>query len=65
MINTGVYGMIRHPMQSSFVILFLFASNSYTVDRLVFILINIVGILIGVYNEEKGLRFKMDGYKEY
>jgi hypothetical protein len=52
-------------MQSSFVILFLFASNSYTVDRLVFILINIVGILIGVYNEEKGLRFKMDGYKEY
>lgn len=52
-------------MQSSFVILFLFASNSYTVDRLVFILFNIVGILIGVYNEEKDLRFKMDGYKEY
>lgn len=63
--NTGLYGYVRHPMQSSVIILLIFGSNVYTVDSLIFITVNILGIIIGVFFEENRLRRKFIDYKNY
>lgn len=51
LVSTGIYKYSRHPMQASVILLFLFASNIYTIDRLVFIVVNLMGIFVGVYYE--------------
>jgi protein-S-isoprenylcysteine O-methyltransferase Ste14 len=37
----------------------------YTVDRVIFILVNVLGVFVGVYYEEQKLRVKFKGYREY
>lgn len=63
--STGLYGYCRHPMQASIISLFLLSSNIYTVDRLIFIFVNVIGILIAVNHEEKNLRIKFPDYQLY
>lgn len=48
LVTSGLYSYCRHPMQASVMVLLLFASNIYTIDRLVFIFVHLVGIVIGV-----------------
>lgn len=52
-------------MQGSVILLLLFASNQYTFDRLIFVAVNLLGIVVGVTYEEKRLRVKFPGYGEY
>ena len=47
----GLYGIVRHPMQLGGLLLFSFGYPEYTVDRVVFIVVNVMGILMGVYFE--------------
>ena len=49
--DTGLYGISRNPMQAGFLVLFLFGSNIYTVDRLIFIAVTTFGIVTGVFME--------------
>lgn len=65
LVSSGLYGYCRHPMQSSVITLLIFAHNIYTIDRLIFIIVNCLGIFVGVYYEEKRLRIKFKGYKDY
>lgn len=51
-----VYKLCRHPMQAGFIGLFIFSSPNYNLGRFLFCLIMIIGILIGVFEEEKFLR---------
>ena len=46
-------------------VLMLFISNIYTVDRLVYILSHYLGIIIGITFEERRLEKRFMGYKEY
>lgn len=52
-------------MQFSIVLSIVFASNVYTVDKMVFLAVNLVGIIIGILYEEKRSIKKFKGYKEY
>lgn len=52
-------------MQGSVCLLLLFVSNAYTIDRLVFIGVHIIGIMIGVTMEEKRLCLKFKNYLAY
>lgn len=61
----SLYGWCRHPMQASTLLLLAFASNVYTVDRLIFIAVNFIGILIGIAMEEKRLSRKFTQYEGY
>lgn len=63
--NTGLYGFCRHPMQASIITLILFSSNIYTVDRIIFVVVNVIGILIAINHEEKNLRIKFPDYHLY
>ena len=62
---TGLYGIVRHPMQASMLILLIFSSNIYTVDRIVFLSANFFGILVGINMEEKRLQQRFPKYIEY
>ena len=52
-------------MQCSIILTMIFASNVYTVDRIVFLAVNFIGILLGILYEEKRSIKKFNGYKEY
>jgi hypothetical protein len=39
---------MRHPMVGSMLILMLFSSNIYTMDRIIFLAVMIVGVMIGI-----------------
>lgn len=49
LVTTGLYGWCRHPMQSAVFGAVLFVSNVYTVDRLVLLAVNLVGVLLGIW----------------
>ena len=53
LITTGAYGWCRHPMQIAVIILIVFASPYFTVDRIIFIAVHVIGIVVGVALEEK------------
>lgn len=52
-------------MQASVVVLLLSASHLYTIDRIVFIAVHLIGIFVGVSFEEKRLKKRFIGYEEY
>jgi protein-S-isoprenylcysteine O-methyltransferase Ste14 len=65
-ITTGPYAMVRHPMYSSMIVLYLFtpiALGSYwaLIPTVLFLLVLIPRIL----GEEKELTEHLDGYREY
>lgn len=55
LITSGVYGLVRHPMQSGAILLIIFGNGTYTVERLIWSCIHFTFVLIGVMMEEKRL----------
>ena len=51
-----VYKLCRHPMQAGFIGLFIFSSCNYTLGRVLYIVCMLIGITIGVNEEEKFLQ---------
>ena len=65
-VDTGLYGIVRHPMYTATIILFL--SMPLILGSLIsFFIFLIYPVLIGVraVNEEKFLMKELDGYQEY
>ena len=65
-IDTGLYGIVRHPMYT--VTVFLFLSMPLILDSLISFLIMLAYIPIimkRIRNEEQVLEKELDGYKEY
>ena len=65
-IDTGLYGIVRHPMYTSTI--FLFLSMPLVLDSLFsFMVMFIYPIVIisRIKNEEKVLERELEGYKEY
>jgi len=65
LITSGVYGTVRHPMQSAVLLLIVFGNGTYTVERLIWTLINFSFVLIGVIMEERRLCVLEKFYREY
>ena len=65
-VDTGLYGIIRHPQYSSSVILFLAMPLvlGSLVSLFVFLIYPVL-IVARILNEEKVLENELDGYKEY
>ena len=66
MVDTGLYGIVRHPMYSATLILFLtmplvLASPWSFVIMLLYLPI----VIKRIQNEETVLKLELDGYKEY
>ena len=65
-IDTGLYGIVRHPMYTSTIFLFLSAPlilNS--IISFIIMLIYPVILISRIRNEEKVLEKELDGYEEY
>ena len=65
-VDTGLYGLVRHPMYTSTI--FLFLSMSFVLGSIYsFIVMLIYPIIIAfrIKNEEEVLENELDGYKEY
>lgn len=65
-VSTGLYGIVRHPMYSATV--FLFLSMPLILNSPIAFLIMLVYIpiiIIRIKNEEEVLEKELDGYKEY
>lgn len=65
-VSTGLYGIVRHPMYSATV--FLFLSMPLILNSPIAFLIMLVYIpiiIIRIKNEEEVLEEELDGYKEY
>lgn len=52
LLTSGVYGLVRHPMQTSLILIMLFINNVYTRERVLFLVIMISFIVFGVLREE-------------
>ena len=42
LVTTGIYGLIRHPLQSGVLFVIVFASGIYTIERIIFVAVNII-----------------------
>ena len=65
-VDSGLYGIVRHPMYTSTILLFL--SMPLVLDSLFSFIIMLVYPIIIVFrinNEEKVLEIELEGYKEY
>lgn len=65
-VDTGLYGLVRHPMYTSTI--FLFLSMPLVLDSIlsfIVMLIYPIIIIFRIKNEEKVLENELDGYKEY
>ena len=65
-IDTGLYGVVRHPMYTATI--FLFLSMPLILDSIISFIILLIYPIIIVYrikNEEKVLENELKGYKEY
>lgn len=59
-----IYRLCRHPMQCGLIGIYLFSSPQYDIGKLFFVLFNVLGIVIGVKQEEKALN-QIEDYKKY
>ena len=65
-VDTGLYGLVRHPMYTSTI--FLFLSMPLVLDSIlsfIVMLIYPIIIIFRIKNEEKVLENELEGYKEY
>ena len=65
LVSDGIYGYVRHPLQAGVLFIFLFASGVYTIERVIFLGVNLLMVLIGVIMEEKKLCALEKEYPEY
>jgi protein-S-isoprenylcysteine O-methyltransferase Ste14 len=65
-VDTGLYGLVRHPMYTSTI--FLFLSMPLVLDSILSFIVMLIYptiIIFRIRNEEKVLEKDLDGYKEY
>ena len=65
-VDTGLYGIVRHPMYTSTI--FLFLSMPLVLDSILSFIVMLVYPIIIIFrisNEEEVLEKELDGYKEY
>ena len=65
-VDSGLYGIVRHPMYTSTI--FLFLSMPLILDSIfsfIIMLIYPIIIIFRIKNEEKVLENELEGYKEY
>ena len=65
-VDTGLYGVVRHPMYVA--VIFLFLSMPLILNSVfsLFVMLSIIPILVKrIKNEEEVLEKELDGYKEY
>ena len=65
-VDTGLYGLVRHPMYTSTI--FLFLSMPLVLDSILSFIVMLIYptiIIFRIRNEEKVLENDLDGYKEY
>jgi protein-S-isoprenylcysteine O-methyltransferase Ste14 len=61
----GIYGLVRHPMQAGVLLMFIFGNGVYTTDRLLFVGVMGLFVLVGVLMEEKRLCVLEKDYPSY
>jgi len=65
-ISTGPYAVIRHPMYTSIILMYLFIPTALgSWWALLFFIPILIPIIFRIYNEEEVLMRELDGYKEY
>ena len=65
-VDTGLYGLVRHPMYTSTI--FLFLSMALVLDSILSFIVMLaypIIIIFRIRNEEEVLERDLDGYKEY
>lgn len=65
-IDTGLYGIVRHPMYTSTI--FLFLSAPLILDSIISFIIMLIYpviLILRIRNEEKVLEKELEGYEEY
>ena len=65
-VDTGLYGLVRHPMYTSTI--FLFLSMPLVLDSILSFIVMLaypIIIIFRIRNEEEVLEKDLDGYKEY
>ena len=65
-VDTGLYGLVRHPMYTSTI--FLFLSMPLVLDSILSFIVMLIYptiIIFRIRNEEEVLEKDLDGYKEY
>ena len=65
-VDTGLYGLVRHPMYTSTI--FLFLSMPLVLDSILSFIVMLIYptiIIFRIRNEEEVLERDLDGYKEY
>lgn len=65
-VDTGLYGLVRHPMYTSTI--FLFLSMPLVLDSILSFIVMLaypIIIIFRISNEEEVLENELDGYKEY
>ncbi len=63
--QNGVYAYVRNPMQGATLIMMVFGNGIYTTERLVYILTMGLGVVIGVFMEERRMLAQFKDYKDY
>jgi protein-S-isoprenylcysteine O-methyltransferase Ste14 len=65
-ISTGPYSIVRHPMYSGALLMFIFTPPALdSLTGLVFSVLIIIVLMSRAVNEEKFLKEKLPGYEEY
>lgn len=63
--QSGIYAYVRNPMQGAVLIMMIFGNGVYTTERVVYILTMGLGVIIGVFMEEKRMLVLFKDYKDY
>jgi protein-S-isoprenylcysteine O-methyltransferase Ste14 len=63
-VTLSIYKYCKHPLYGVAILLYTFTSTNINLGRLILIIVNYIGILIGVSHEESML-FKFNDYKKY
>lgn len=61
----GIYSCMRHPLQSGLLMLMIFGSGVYTIEKVLHLVVMVSGIVIGVLMEEVRMEAQFKDYKGY
>jgi len=56
---------VRNPLATGMFSILLGSSHIWSVERVIFIVINVIGILIGTWREERKLKSEHVDFEEY
>lgn len=63
--QSGIYAYVRNPMQGAVLVMMIFGNGVYTTERVVYILTMGLGVIIGVFMEQKRMLVLFKDYKDY